>query len=503
MQTKPPSSTLDITGGGETAVTLSQDLVNALGVLQVEVKGFGSTDISDGIAEFEIIGGAANLNSAKVDIIHQGGLTFKSANTTVDLTDFIINNLGDRNVLTGLVTINDNLITRAPLFDLQGGKVVPSEVNGSFNLEFEDVGVSLTENASNVLNQAFQVNNFAAGLNIGIANIDARLTDPKQTSLLPEMTLMSSQPFTLIGTESNDLLAGIAGRDNIIFGLDGNDTINTLFSGNDRIDGGDGDDSIISGAGDDIIEGGSGNDFINSGSGNNRVNGGEGNDFIISEEGANEIRGGDGDDRIGGGAGPSRLFGDDGNDNVFGSFADDILSGGSGDDVVSGFTGNDQVFGDDGNDRLNGDQGNDSLFGGFGNDILIGTDTFTPQSLVGLGEIDILKGEQGRDTFVLGTVLKDGTELIFYNDGNPNTPGINDYGLIADFDSFNNSSNTFDVIQLSGSINKYVLGASPNGLPEGTGIFLNDGVTPELIGIVANVSQNDLSLSNVNQFTFV
>jgi Ca2+-binding RTX toxin-like protein len=496
MSSNPSSLTLDITRGGETAVSLSQDLVNALSTLQVQAKGFGGTDISDGIAEFDIIGGAANPSSAKVDIIHGGGLTLKSGNTTVDLTDFIINNLGERNVLTGLVTINDNLVARAPLFNLQGGKIVPPEPSGSLNLEFKDVGVTLTDDAANVLNQAFQVNAFAGGLNIGTANVDARLRNTKETNLEQPT---SSQPFTLMGTPGNDLLAGIAGRDNIVFGLDGNDTINTLFSGNDRIDGGNGDDSIISGPGDDIIEGGSGSDFINSGSGNNRVNGGDGNDFVISEEGANEIRGGNGDDRIGGGAGPSRLFGDNGKDNVFGSFVDDILSGGEDDDVVSGFTGNDQVFGDGGNDRVSGDQGNDSVFGGFGDDILIGADTFSPQPLVGLGEIDTLTGDQGRDTFTLGTVLADGTELIFYNDGNPATAGTNDYGLIADF----NSSDSLDVIQLSGSVDKYILGASPSGLPEGTGIFLNDGATPELIGIVANISQNNLSLTNANQFTFV
>jgi hypothetical protein len=32
---------------------------------------------------------------------------------------------------------------------------------------------------------------------------------------------------------------------------------------------------------------------------------------------------------------------------------------------------------------------------------------------------------------------------------------------------------------------------------------LNDGATPELIGIVANISPTDLSLTNSNQFSFV
>jgi Ca2+-binding RTX toxin-like protein len=493
------SPTLDITRGGETAVTLSQDLVNALEALQVQAQGFGGTDISDGIAEFGIIGGAANPTSVKVDIIHDGGLTLKSANTTVNLTDFIISNLSGSNVLTGLVTINDNLVTRAPLFNLQGGEVIPPRSGNGLNLELKDVDVTLTNDAAEVLNQTFQVNAFTAGLNIGTADVDAKLIDPQQVLPLPEIEppISSQSPFELIGTPNNDLLAGIAGRDNIVFGFGGNDSINTLFSGDDTIDGGDGDESVFSGPGDDSIEGGAGSDLIDPGSGNNKVNGGDGNDFLGGSEGSDEIKGGAGDDRIGGGAGPSRLFGESGQDNVFGSTVDDTVSGGEDDDVVSGFIGNDRVFGDEGNDRLFGDLGNDSLFGGPGDDLLFGPFGGLGNNLpIGQDEVDILTGNQGSDRFALGEVLPDGMELIFYSDGNPATAGTDGYGLIADFDSC-------DLIQLSGSADRYFLGASPSNLPSGTGIFLHDGAISELIGIVANISPNDLSLTNTNQFSFV
>jgi Ca2+-binding RTX toxin-like protein len=502
--TQPPShqlssATLDITRGGETAVTLSQDLANALSTLQIQAQGFGNTDISDGIAEFGIIGGAANPTSAKVDIIHDGGLTLKSGNTTVNLTDFIINNLSGSNVLTGLVTINDNLVTRAPLFDLQGGEVIAPSSENYLNFELQDVDVKLTNDAANVLNQAFQVNAFTPGLNIGIADLEAQLIEPNQVLPLPpiEPPISSQPPFELLGTANNDLLAGIPGRDNIVFGFGGNDSVNTLFSGNDTIDLGDGDDSVFSGPGDDIIEGGAGSDFIDPGSGNNQINGGDGNDFLLGSEGSDQIRGGAGDDRIGGGAGPSRLFGESGQDNVFGSPLDDTVSGGADNDIVSGFIGNDLVFGDDGSDRLFGDLGNDLLFGGLGDDLLFGAFGGLGTNLpIGQNEVDVLIGNQGRDTFALGEVLPDGTELIFYNDRNPATTGTNDYGLIADFDSS-------DLIQLSGSADNYLLGASPSGLPSGAGIFLKDGTTPELLGIVADIAPTDLSLGNTNQFSFV
>ena len=114
----------------------------------------------------------------------------------------------------------------------------------------------------------------------------------------------------------------------------------------------------------------------------------------------------------------------------------------------------------------------------------------------GKDDIDILTGNRGKDTFVLGSVLLDGTQVFLYNDGDVSTVGENDYALIADFENK-------DIIQLVGEANNYSLGASPEGLQSGTGIFFNDGATPELIGIVADISVDDLSLDNAGQFSFV
>jgi hypothetical protein len=171
-------SVFDVARAGETDVRLSSDLVNALGSLNVTAKGFGKTDISDGIAEFGITGGAADLDTTKVEIIHNGGLSLSSGNTTVDLTDFIITNLGDRPVLTGLVTVNNDLVTRAPLFDLKLGGVGTSGDSSHPTLNLDDVGVTLTSEAASTLNQIFGVSAFTQGFNIGTADVEAFLRQP-------------------------------------------------------------------------------------------------------------------------------------------------------------------------------------------------------------------------------------------------------------------------------------------------------------------------------------
>ncbi|NJO66529.1 MAG: hypothetical protein HC832_03120 [Leptolyngbyaceae cyanobacterium RM1_405_57] len=158
---------------GTTSVTLSNDLVNALGSLNVQASGFGGSEIENGTVAFAITGGEADLNDTQIELIHAGGLTLQAGDTTVTLTDFVISNLGDRPALTGLVSVNGDTVTRATLFDLQLNDVAASTSNDLTNLDLGNVGVTLNEGAAAVLNQVFGVTDFAGGLNIGTAQVDA------------------------------------------------------------------------------------------------------------------------------------------------------------------------------------------------------------------------------------------------------------------------------------------------------------------------------------------
>ncbi|MEO1145603.1 MAG: hypothetical protein AAFY26_08395 [Cyanobacteria bacterium J06638_22] len=167
------AATLDVTQAGDTSVELSNDLLHALRSLGVNASGFGGTDITDGVADFLITGGAADLAQTEVEIIHSGGLSLQAGDTTVTLSDFIISNVSDDAALSGLVTVNGHLLTRASLFDLEVGSVETSAAGDRTNLELDHVGVSLTGSAAAVLNQVFDVTAFTAGFNIGTAEVDA------------------------------------------------------------------------------------------------------------------------------------------------------------------------------------------------------------------------------------------------------------------------------------------------------------------------------------------
>ncbi|MEP6488725.1 hypothetical protein NDI43_12380 [Microcoleus vaginatus GB2-A3] len=197
-----------------------------------------------------------------------------------------------------------------------------------------------------------------------------------------------------------------------------------------------------------------------------------GNDKIYGDSGNDEIFGRTGNDTILGGLS---------NDTIYGEQDNDIIYGGNNNDTIYGGKQNDTLFGDEGDDFLSGDSGNDSLVGGLDNDILIGVEQ-NNSLLRALGQIDTLIGGGGADLFILGT-SNTGT---LYEDGNASTNGMNDYALIVDFGNIGGQ----DTIQLRGTKSQYFLGNSPNGLPVGTGIYLDTNLNQqfdpidELIAIV-------------------
>ncbi len=262
------------------------------------------------------------------------------------------------------------------------------------------------------------------------------------------------------GGAGDDSLEGGDGADSIL-GDDGNDTVRA-GNGDDTVSGGAGDDSLFGFTGSDVVYGGDGNDLINTraetGTGapdrgypglfpgdpdadNDRdtVEGGAGNDTILTGDDADFVAGGEGADSIDGGFDDDTLQGDAGDDTILGGEGRDFIEGGTGSDLIFGGltlgeadalnltddvdlvpdNNNDTIFGDDGDDTIRGMDDADELYGGADNDLLDGgidNDTLSGDSgndtlLGGHGDdaldggdgADSLDGGDGRDTLAGGT----------------------------------------------------------------------------------------------------
>jgi Ca2+-binding RTX toxin-like protein len=253
----------------------------------------------------------------------------------------------------------------------------------------------------------------------------------------------------------------------------------------DTLTGTDGNDTIYGKAGKDTLSGLGGNDRLYGNKGNDTLTGGSGNDFLFGGGGDDTIYG---DTLFGNETGNDRLYGGAGNDLLFGGYGNDKIYGDEGNDSLNGYYGNDRLYGGSGDDNLAGSWGNDVVNGGSGNDY-----------------IDGAGGRRPSDTFNFTSsgAGRDGQGIAY--------AGSNDYALITDFNK------NEDVIKLSRNHNSpftsytftevtYTLGAAPDGLPSGTGIyaqFANEpNAAPNLITILQGVSPDSLDL-NASYFQYV
>ncbi|QLE59239.1 calcium-binding protein [Nostoc sp. TCL26-01] len=258
---------------------------------------------------------------------------------------------------------------------------------------------------------------------------------------------LSNNVENLILTGSNAINGSGNGLKNTITGnsadnsLSGGDNDDTLKgnAGNDTLDGGAGNDNLAGGIGDDVMIGGVGNDTYYVNSSNDQITelANQGTDTVhasitwtLGNNLENLILSGSSEINGTGNAFRNNITGNAKNNSLFGGDENDTLSGGDGDDSLDGGNGNDTLLGGNGNDILVGGTGSDRLTGGTGKDIFSfsspisdGIDTITDFNFTddqirvdaaGFGG-GLVSGTLLATQFVLGTVAKDESDRLIYN----------------------------------------------------------------------------------------
>jgi hypothetical protein len=165
--------------GKDTAVALDAGFVKALGTLKLTPAPVGSAEISKaGVASFPITGGNVKYYTPGTEspyvqgmIDHDGsGLSLTGGGKKVELTDFEVD--PGKSVLTGKVSVDGAVAAEsAPLFFLDGRTLKPLESKDNGTAVLEGTTVKLKQEAADLLNQTFGVQDLQAGLVIGVAKI--------------------------------------------------------------------------------------------------------------------------------------------------------------------------------------------------------------------------------------------------------------------------------------------------------------------------------------------
>ncbi len=164
---------------------------------------------------------------------------------------------------------------------------------------------------------------------------------------------------TVRGTDADDRLEGGAGNDGVIGGT-GHDILTDSF-GDDDVKAGPGNDAINSGAGFDLLQGGRGSDFTVGGADPAETLAGPGQDFVIGGDSGDIVFGDDGSDWIEGGPQADELIGDSGAlfQNDLNTPGHDVLDGGGDADEYDSEGGDDIMLSGPGVERNEGMRGFD------------------------------------------------------------------------------------------------------------------------------------------------
>jgi Ca2+-binding RTX toxin-like protein len=145
--------------------------------------------------------------------------------------------------------------------------------------------------------------------------------------------IVSGAAIAVSGTEQADTVRNRGTIEGAVNLRGGNDRFDGRGGVSGKIDGGAGNDTLISGGWDDELTGGAGVDQLRGGGGDDALLGGDGNDLLQGGGGDDLLYGGSGDDTLTGGAGDDRVFGGSGAD-LF------VFRRGHGNDVIEGFVNN-------------------------------------------------------------------------------------------------------------------------------------------------------------------
>jgi hypothetical protein len=124
-----------------------------------------------GLLIFPVVEGALDLDNARGEIIHGGGLQLMGQNLDITFINLIVDTTGAAPFVTADLVVNNAMVLRTPLFDLQLPPLTFPLDGRSGTIAIPATSVTLRADAAAILNQIVASTSFSGGQSVGTAEM--------------------------------------------------------------------------------------------------------------------------------------------------------------------------------------------------------------------------------------------------------------------------------------------------------------------------------------------
>jgi hypothetical protein len=158
-------------GSGATTLRFAPTFESTVSTSGLTIQALEESNVFQGLFIFPILEGVIDLDSARGDIIHGGGFSLTGQNLDVRFYNLIIDTTGATPFVSADLVVNDAMVVRIALFDLQLPPLtLPLDARTGV-MTISSTSVTLRSEAANILNQIVGASTFRGGEVVGLSEL--------------------------------------------------------------------------------------------------------------------------------------------------------------------------------------------------------------------------------------------------------------------------------------------------------------------------------------------
>jgi hypothetical protein len=158
-------------GSGVTTLRFAPTFESSVTTSGLALGAVGESSVLDGLFIFPVVEGAIDGDTARADIIHGGGIELIGQTLNVTFINMIVDTTTAAPQVTADLVVNNALVIRIPLFDLQLPPLTLPLDTRNGRVSIPATTVTLRSEAAEILNRILAATNFSGGHPVGTSEM--------------------------------------------------------------------------------------------------------------------------------------------------------------------------------------------------------------------------------------------------------------------------------------------------------------------------------------------